>query len=109
MTDQDVAELLTEDMEASRPTAIPGPVYPVDLRVAKYRTGGENMRVAYLHKFFKRDEHGRGMPETLVRFYVPEHLCHNTQPTRRALELVEQRMGWTTTDTASAETASRDT
>lgn len=92
--DQNAIELLTEDPEASRPVAIPGPMFPADLGVAKYREGGEQIGLAYLHKFFKRDERGQPLPGTLVRFYVPEHLCRDGQPSQTALDLVAQRMGW---------------
>lgn len=93
--DQKGIELLTEDTQADRTTAVPGPVYPANLGVAKYLDDdGERQRLAYLHKFFKYDRRGQPIPGTLVRFYVPDYLCRDGQPSRIALELVAQRMGW---------------
>jgi hypothetical protein len=92
----DAIELLSEDDDGN---AVPGPIYPANLGVAKYWSGesdepGHGVRLAYLHKFFKYDRHGQPMAETLVRFYVPDYLCDGASPSPRALRLVAQRMGW---------------
>lgn len=98
MTNNDTApmdyiEMLSTD-DSGR--AKEGVKYPRDLGVAKWVSpDSEEQRLAYPCKFFRRDDHGQPMPETLVEFLVPDYLMDGPNPSRRALLLVEERMGWT--------------
>lgn len=85
-------ELLTTDDDGN---VVEGPKFSADLGAIQYLDhGGEQTGLAYPHKFFKRGEHGTPLPETLVTFLVPDYLCDGSSPSRRALELVAERMGW---------------
>jgi hypothetical protein len=87
-------ELLTE----KNGHAVRGPTFPADLGAAATgyvdEDAGRHYEFARSFKFFQRDRYGRPLPHTLVQFYVPDRLCENGVPTRRAVELVSERMGW---------------
>lgn len=84
-------ELLSHDEDGR---AIEGPKYPLDLHVIKWLDESDNQRLAYVHKFFRRDERGEPVLDSLVRFLVPDYLCDGPSPSRAALRLVAERMGW---------------
>lgn len=87
------AELLTTDDDGR---VVEGPRIPITGAAAKYRSEDDDVRIAPLYTFFRRDATGAPVPGTEVRFFVPAHLVNDGAPTRRALELVSRRMGWWT-------------
>jgi hypothetical protein len=78
--------------------AVEGTKYPYDLSAVQWIADDGNIdvdaRIAYKHKFFKLDDQGHPIPETLVAFFVPDYLCCGSEPSDLALRLVAERMGW---------------
>lgn len=93
MTDR--IELLTLDENGH---AVEGPLYPRDRGVIKYMDedykSDPRTRLAYPHKFFRYDDHGQPIRETLVEFLVPGWMCDGARPGYVALAAVGERMGW---------------
>jgi len=84
-------ELLSTDDDGN---AIEGPKYPLDSSAVKWLDEDQDIRLAYPHKFFKYGRDRQPLEHTLVKFLVPDYLCDGPNPSREALRLVGQRMGW---------------
>jgi hypothetical protein len=92
MTD---VELLTTDTSGN---PIEGVRFPRDLGAARceYEPYDPDSpgSLAIQHTFYRLDGSGRPIEGTLVEFYVPSDLLRDGVPTKRALRLVQRRMGW---------------
>lgn len=83
-------ELLSEDDDGN---PIDGTRFPRDLGVVRYTTEDPD-RLAYRHAFYRYDDEGRAVEDSLTEFYVPSYLLTRGFPNRAALRLVERKMGW---------------
>jgi hypothetical protein len=83
-------ELLAEDDQGN---PIKGTRFPRDLGVARYDPENPN-RLAYRHTFYRYDDEGRAVEDSLIEFYVPSYRLTSGSPNRAALRLVERKMGW---------------
>jgi len=93
MSENHAIELLTMDDEGR---AVEGMKVPEDRAPAIIYESRDvdDRRRAYVHKFFRYDGNGQPIPDTLVRFLVPDYMLADGFPTPLACRLVAERMGW---------------